>query len=328
MTAAADEGRLRVLGVVEGDDAGPVFLARWMRPGKADREVVVQLLDPGSLPADAVADRLADELPRLARLEEHGALVIERLLSVEGHRTLLRRHVPAVDLATVLSAEELAPGLALTIGARVARTLTAAHGLPGTGAMAHGALGLDKVLVTAEGEVWVTGLGVARARFAVEGAPPAADPEQVDPHAPPEGRSAGPTPAGDVHALGALVLAALDGALRGPPATSPSAHRARLDAALHPLARRLSGELSLLPDLLAVLMSYDPGQRPTAADCADALAALAEHAVGPSLADWAAEALPPLVASVGSAARRRAVEGEVFGLELPVGPPPGPAPQH
>ncbi len=321
MSAAAAEGRLRVQGVVEGDDVGPVFWARWRRSGTADRDVLVQVLDPDRLPADAVAARLADEVPRLARLEGHGGLVIERLLPVEGRQALLRRAVPAVDLATILADQELTPGLALAIGAGVARALAAAHGLPRGGALAHGALDVHKVQITLTGEVLVTGFGVAVARFAVEGVRITAA-DDVDPNAPPEGRAAGPTPAADIYALGCVVLAAMDRFLDGPPADAPAAHLARLDAVLHPLAARLQGELALLPDLLAVLLSFDPADRPTAADCAEALAALAEHDEGATLSAWASEVLPPLLAARDSAARALAAERGVFGLDLAIDPPP------
>lgn len=124
------------------------------------RTVTVKVIHPSLGDDPAFAHRLAEEARKVASLSAPG---IARLLDTgaqDGVPFLVREHIAGASTRTRLDREgPLPPGDAVRIAAAVLDALSFAHGA----GILHLALGLEDVLLTPEGHVRVTDLGIGSA---------------------------------------------------------------------------------------------------------------------------------------------------------------------
>ena len=199
----------------------------------------------------AVLGRIRD--PHLIRMHEAVALP-------GGDVALVLDHVAGGTVGSVVRARgHLAPGELVTVLTPVASTVARLHGA----GVVHGDLSPDNVLLDLDGRPFVADLGVARITGTrVE------DLRGTDGFVAPEVLAGGlPTPASDVHALGALAWFCLTGEAPG-----PAVVRGRL-------ADRVAGLPSAVVAAVERAMRSRPEERPDA----DALA-VAIFESGPSVA--------------------------------------------
>jgi hypothetical protein len=204
------------------------------------------------VPADETTPaRRADLRRRVAALagvaHPHVARLAPLLELRDGTAAVLQADVPGADLATVRAARgPWEPGEVVTVVVPLAQALAALHAV----GVAHGDVAPGNVVLAPGGRPVLVDL-VHGADDAEAGTPGYAAPERV------AGR-AGATPAGDLHALGRLGLALLDG-----PAARPDDAR---DGG--------SPETAALRRVLLAAADPDPDRRPSAARlAADAYAA-------------------------------------------------------
>lgn len=262
-------GRYRTLRPIGTGGMGEVWLAHDERLG---RDVAVKRLHPvrTSVAEDAevASQRALREARITARLHHHHAVAVFDVVRHEGQPCLVMEYFPSANLAE-LAAEP--PGLRVAevarIGGEVASALAAAHEL----GIVHRDVKPANVLIGPDGTAKISDFGIAHAlgdasltsTGLVTGTPAYLAPEVA--------RGERSTPASDVFSLGATLYTVLEG--EPPFGTHENAmavlHRV---ASGHVRTPRASGRLT---PLLTDMLSPSPEARPTMADVAAALPAVA-----------------------------------------------------
>lgn len=199
----------------------------------------VTVVGPGEMARSALRSRIA----ALAALTHPHVAAVAPLLELrDGSAVALQAEVVGPDLATVARARgPWRPGEVVTLVVPLAQALAALH----EAGVAHGDVSPGNVVLERDGRPVLVDL-VCGARTAELGTPGLAAPE----------RRLGAEPAGDVHALGRLGLALLEGAGAAAPVVG-GVERARPDSGAAALRR-----------VLDAAADPDPARRPDAAELA------------------------------------------------------------
>lgn len=261
-------GRYRLRAVLGAGAMGVVWQADDLR---LDREVALKQLRlrPGLTPESAARarQRVFREGRIAARLQHpHAVAVIDVTTDDANQPLLVLEFLPSQSLHTILTEHgPLPPALVARIGAAVASALASAHAAgvvhrdvkPGNILLADGWIakitdfGLSHVVGDA-GDGLVVGTPVFLSPQAAMGQPP--------------------SPASDVFSLGATLYAAVEGRPPFGKADSPEAQLERVAAGQAPPPLN-AGPLT---QVLTCMLLDDPADRPTMAQVADTLAAIAE----------------------------------------------------
>ncbi|MBC6451043.1 serine/threonine-protein kinase [Actinokineospora xionganensis] len=225
---------------------------------------------PGSSAEEAARakERAVREGRIAARLQHPGAVTVYDVADDDGRPVLVMEYVPGQNLAELIAGRGALPADEVArIGAQVAAALAAAH----AAGIVHRDVKPANVLITGDGQAKITDFGIARARGDVTvtatgllvGTPAFLAPEVA--------RGAEPNPASDVFSLGATLYTALEGRAPFGDGDNPM-------AVLHAVAAGQSAPRvtdGSVGDLVEHLMGADPPLRPTMADAAQRLHALA-----------------------------------------------------
>lgn len=316
-------GRYRLVRQLGAGGMGVVWEAHDER---LDRPVAVKQLrtQPGLTEAESevIAQRAMREARINARLHHPYAVSVFDVVEHEGKPCIVMELVPSVPLTEVMRGlGSLAPVEAARIGSQVAAALAAAHAL----GIVHRDVKPGNVLIGDDGTARICDFGISRAlgdttltmTGMITGTPAYLAPETA--------RGEESTSASDVYSLGATLYAAVEGE---PPFGTDG-------NAIAMLYRVTAGEVrpparaGVLGPLLVAMMSRKPEERPSMAEAAARLAALADSGAGspgpaasdptlpmprPAPASDATAALPPAATS-GTPAERPAI------------PAPAPPPQ-
>ena len=262
---------VRLIDVVGTGGSGTVWRARDRLAG---RDVAVKVIDlPGGRssgdPASiGRADRFEREARALARLGDHPGILTVRMVGIDddGRAWLVTDLLSGGSLATRVfgsgAPSPLSADQAVQVGTQVAGALAHAHALD----VVHGDVTPANVLLADDGDVAgdadgdstgsavLADFGLAVVPDPGDAGSKAADGALTPAYAAPERRAgAGPSPADDVHGLGATLWAAVTGAVPGP-RSGPTAD---------PLGRDLPRGLA---DVLVACCSPTASGRPTAAE--------------------------------------------------------------
>lgn len=172
-----------------------------------DTDVVVKVLRPEFAKDSARRDRFQHKVRNVVRLRNGDALGVFELRQLDDGTPYVVREYSATDTLTqfVKSRERLGEDLARTVLQTIAASLCSMH----DEGLVHGELRPDHLLVANERRIRLTDLGLATSSQP-EGNP-AADVVEGLRYAAPELVAAAPTPAADVHALGAILYFLLTG---------------------------------------------------------------------------------------------------------------------
>jgi len=235
-----------------------------------DREVALKCVELGALPAAEIAEARDRTLPeaRIAAKVHHPAIVsIFDAVDDSGEPWLVMEYVPSRTLGQALAADGPLPSTVVAgIGAAVADAVATAH----AAGIVHRDVKPDNVLLAHSGAVKLTDFGVSRAVAApvvtasgvLIGTPAYLAPETA--------RGDGADSRSDVFALGATLFAALTGA--------PPFGTGELLALLARVGRggaEVPAAAGPLQPLLTRMLADDPAARPTAAQAAAELRAVA-----------------------------------------------------
>ncbi len=277
---------------------GAVYLAR-TTGGGIRRDVAIKVLHPGQADRPERVVRLRDEARMLALIRHRAIVRVDDLVELDGNWSIVMEYVEGCDVTAILRRGALAPAVALAIAEEVANALHAAWNQPGPDGrplrLIHRDIKPGNVRITASGEVKVLDFGVARADFAERESATTQTSFGTLPYMAPERFEGRDTHASDLYALGVFLFEMLTGVTPGKTAA---------DADRQPPGRRFTEQWaylaglspSLLP-LVAGMLAYDPERRPTAGDCARALADLRGELRGERIEDWAARTIPPVLAA-------------------------------
>ena len=260
--------------------AGGMGVVWEARDERLDRPVAVKELRtvPGLTQAetDVVAQRAMREARINARLHHPHAVTVFDVVEHEGKPCIVMELVPSVPLTDAMrELGALAPSEAAQVGSQVAAALAAAHAL----GIVHRDVKPGNVLIGDDGAARICDFGISRAAGdttltttgMITGTPAYLAPEAA--------RGEESTSASDVYSLGATLYAAVEGA---PPFGAEG-------NAISVLYRVTAGELKpperagALGPLIVTMMSREPQDRPSMAEAAAQLSALAKaEAVAPA----------------------------------------------
>lgn len=291
---------------------GDVFLAETVGTGIA-RTVAIKVLHKERASVPGLLARLRDEARMLAMLKHRAIVAVDDFVELEGGWSIVMEYVEGADVAELLAGGPIPPVPALQIAEEICHALHAAYTTAGPdGAplrLVHRDVKPSNLRVTRHGDVKLLDFGVARADFGDrEGATVDAALGTIA-YMAPERFSGDDTPAGDVYALGVTLFEMLTGTKPGKEASDPDrAPPGRACAAQWSWLKQASPALQ---ELLARMLSREPGERPTARDTARKLAMIRTTIDGETLEEWAEKRIPPIVTG-GIAARRDASTGGVL----------------
>ena len=257
--------------------AGGMGVVWEARDERLHRQVAVKQLrhQPGLTDdeTDVVVQRAMREARINARLEHPYAVSVFDVVEHEGSPCIVMELVPSMPLSEVMrELGALAPTEAARTGSQVAAALAVAHGL----GIVHRDVKPGNVLIGDDGAARICDFGISRAfgdtaltmTGMITGTPAYLAPEVA--------RGEEASFASDVYSLGATLYAAVEGA---PPFGTEG-------NAIAVLYRVTAGELKpperagALGPLLVAMMSADPRDRPSMAEAANRLSALADGGAG------------------------------------------------
>ena len=284
--------RFEVEGLLGEGAFGAVYLARSVGTG-IRRPVAIKVLHAEQAGSPATVKRLRDEARMLALIRHRAIVRVDDLVQLDGRWSIVMEYVEGSDVARLLEGGPLPARVALTIAEEVANALHAAWSQPGPAgplALIHRDVKPSNIRLTAQGEVKLLDFGVARAEFAEREAGTTRSGFGTLTYMAPERFEGRDTHSVDVYALGVTLFEMLTGVPPGKLAT---------DANRQPPGKRLAGHWAALaaisPDLhalVAAMLRAEPSQRPTALECARALADLRAVLREERLEDWAAREVP------------------------------------
>ncbi|HEX3476413.1 MAG TPA: protein kinase [Kofleriaceae bacterium] len=194
--AATDLGARYQLGErLGGGGMAEVFAATMVGAEGFARQVAIKRVLPELSRVPSFAAMFVAEAQIASRLAHPNIVsVLDFVRDAEGRLSLVMEYVDGTDLASLLAAGPIAPGLASFVALEVLRGLGHAHDLPEPGAGSGRVLGIvhrdvspQNVLVSCEGAVKLSDFGLAKVRAAsgvvrsdvVRGKPSYMAPEQI-----------------------------------------------------------------------------------------------------------------------------------------------------
>jgi serine/threonine-protein kinase len=265
------------------------------------KRVALKVLNPELTNWSDASKRLRDEARVLGLLKHRNIVAVDDLVRLDGRWAVVMEHIEGLDL------EVLADGLrslgsrvparnAIEICGRIAAALDAAFNGTSSGdalRVVHRDIKPSNVRMTPEGEVKVLDFGIARADLSGREAKTGRVRYGSVGYMSPERLLGDPeVPAGDVFALGSILVELLQGMPLGRCELAPEAHGDQVDAAVGRALGNLPEECSAedraaLEALIRSTLAYAPDQRPSARQVAQRCNELAPRFPGDELAVWA-----------------------------------------
>ncbi len=284
--------------VIQEDTLGTVYHAKVADAAADGRACAAKVIDHATPDQEHFRARMRDAAKLLPMIRHPQLLGVMELVHVEGHDAVLMDYVQGVDLGRLMSEGPVPPGPLARIGAEVASVLHHAHQAtdPESGRaleFVHRDVKPDNVVVGTDGRIYLMDFGVARAAFEAR--------ESVTQglvlgtlfYFAPEILSGRPTtPAADIYGLGVTLWEAAMGRRWGQPQVHPQRFAEQVQDNLDALKQ---GYRPLRDPLLGMLQ-WDPKERSSAGVLAEQMSTIADRLGGPSVAEWAEQAVAPLVA--------------------------------
>ena len=291
--------RYRIIEVIGKGGFGTVYRAEMQGEGGFAKNVALKLLNAEASQIDEISSRLRDEA-RILGLIHHRAIVrVDGLTTLDGRWAVVMEYVDGVDLRHVLAAGPVPPGPAVEIVGEVAGALYVAHDKPTPDGqplrLLHRDIKPSNIQITPAGEVKILDFGVARAEFQSREAHTQGMRFGTLRYLAPERLDGIDSAAGDIYALGVVLIECLTGKSFGKAIANRSAHQKRVEDALNRVWSQTRGVSQELVDVCEAMVAYDPNQRLTARDvervCKELRAILQDDWLG----DWAENVVPPLL---------------------------------
>lgn len=280
-----------ILDVLGEGGFGKVYRAE--TAGALTRQVALKLLHAGLARGDEVARRLRDEARMLALLRHRAIVQVDSLIRVDGQWCAVMEYVKGTDLHRVMAASGAVPAAAaLEIVAEVAGALHEAYTTVVADrplCLIHRDIKPSNIVLTAAGEVKLLDFGVARAEFEEREAETQSISYGTLNYMAPERMLFETSPAGDIYALG-VVLVEL---LLGRPAAHTVPNERRHQALVADLVREVverTGSLAI-GEFVDHLYAYNAATRPDARETQRHALLLARSSRGEPLRDWAERAV-------------------------------------
>ena len=303
--------RFRFLKELSEGAFGKVYLAEMITGDNFKSVVAIKLLHGKWAGHEEIVQRSRDEARVLGLLHHKNIIRVEDLTSINGQCAIVMEYLDGVDLKTLVNhlrdtGARFPRRVIFEVGAQIAGALEAAYEKPPLGAseplyLIHRDIKPSNVMVTVAGDVKVLDFGTAQARFDHREAQTQALAFGSAAYMGPERLLGDPdAPSGDIFSLGVTLyeLLALDG--YGKIHIRPEKYDEKLQRRLAELdLSDLTPELAAqVRDVMRRLMSYEAGERPTAAAAGDLLEQLAEAVNDGNMRRFCREVVQPVRASV------------------------------
>ncbi len=279
--------RFEILGRLGTGSLGATYHARMVERGY-QRNVALKLLHPAITGHQVVAELYRSQGAELAHLN-HPAIVFPEELVYMGTRVgVLSDLVEGPDLQRLVAVWGGLPArTAMFVGAALSSALGVAHRRT-EGPLLHLDITPRQVALTAAGEVLFLDYGLKRRELGLHGRrhPIPATAGYMAPE-----RFAGEdSPAGDIYALGATLFEILTGVPLGRTSQDEDRHYEHVGARIEQLTEIVQDAEPIVP-LLSRMLEFQPSARPVAGYVHTHCARLAELVDGPTLAEWAPDAV-------------------------------------
>ena len=277
---------------------GTVYLADMLGDDGFVRAVALKVLNANVNDTAEVARRFRDEARVLGLLRHRAIVNVDGLVYLGERQALVMEYIDGADLGRIMKLGPIAPAPAVEIIGEVANALDVAYHTPGPDGRPLGLLHRDvkpsNVRITPVGEVKVLDFGVARADFKEREAFTKSYLLGSDGYMGPERFEGEDGPATDVYSLGVVLLEMLTGKTFGPTSIRPTKLAARVDAAI----LEAGGFHPPLEDLVRQMLSFEPDDRPSAAEVERRAWDLRRDLKGERLRDWASHNVQEAAAKV------------------------------
>ena len=273
---------------------GTVYLAEFSSEQGFRRNVAVKVLLGGRPDQDMFLSRIRDEARLLGLLQDESILKVLDMVQIEGMDAIVMEFVEGVDLESLVeSGLPPSPRALSELGAMVAGALwrahTAKHPRDGTPLnVIHRDVKPANVMIARSGGVKLLDFGVARARFESR--------ESYTGHlmlgtlnymAPEYIVTSQVSPAADVFGLGLTLWEVAAGSPFGQPKVRQNDHEQRL----HERLNTIRTTHPHLVEVIARMLAWNPGERPSAREAERLLSQTADKLSGQSLRSWATDAV-------------------------------------
>ena len=260
------KGSYRLLRMIGSGGMGVVYEA-W--DTRLDRRVALKLLHPHLL-ADPARQRGFEREARIAARVEHPNVVrVYRIDHIDGQSAIEMQYIAGQPLSAVLRSGRLTPGQAIDVLEQLFGSLACCH----EQGLVHCDIKPGNLLVTPEGQVYLTDFGIARALSMPDADntsapmdPPSGPLWGTPRYSPPEAWEGGvPTPQWDLYAAGVLFYELLTGEPLFQSQMPATLMREILNDKPPSLAAALPNLPPDLVNLVEALVAKDPALRPGSA---------------------------------------------------------------
>ncbi len=297
--------RYEVIRSVGSGGFGVVYLARYLGAEGFHRLVALKVLrEELALPGE-VEKRMRDEARILGLLRHRAIVAVDRLTTIGDRATIVMEYVEGANIGRILNATSMPVGVAVEIASEIASALRVGFETPSPDGrplrMLHRDIKPTNVIVTRHGEVKVLDFGIARADFQGReaetglitfGSPSYMPPERarrVEGEVLQEGHE------GDVYSLGVILWEMLTRRNMGRAAPTQGSQDARIRELLTLLRAVQPSAPPELHQMLAEMLDFDPGSRPSAREVERRCLALLARQGDEQLRYWAERVVPPLL---------------------------------
>ncbi|MEQ1565732.1 MAG: serine/threonine-protein kinase [Myxococcota bacterium] len=278
--------KYRILGLIGRGGFGRVYRARLEGPEGFTKQVAIKIVRQDEVSADEIA-RFRDEARILGLVRDRAVVAVDPPIRLGGQWAMVMEYVDGASAHRLIHRGPMPPRVALEVVAEIARALHKVYSMAGEDGplhLLHRDLKPANIQITPDGDVKVLDFGVARARFDAREAQTSSSIGGTLGYIAPERLTGREGPEGDVYSLGVLLHVLV------------TTERAAQLSAGGPVEARFQVErtppVEAALALAAKMRSPDPAARPTAAEVEQEAAELVRRLDGPSLRQWAAEAVP------------------------------------
>ncbi|MBA2322248.1 MAG: serine/threonine protein kinase, partial [Deltaproteobacteria bacterium] len=311
---------------------GTVYLARLHGGGGFSKQIALKVLKPEKAETDEIATRLRDEARILGHIRHRAVVHVDGLVRVAGRWAVVMEYIEGVDLRAIARTYGPMPvGPVLDVIGEISGALHVAYHTSGPEGrplrLLHRDIKPANIKVTSAGEVKVLDFGVARADFDAREAETRAVRFGSAGYLAPERLTGTDSAAGDVYALGVVMVELLTARRYGPTEVTPEHQAVQVDDRVGGLVT--FGVPPEVNGLLREMLAWEAAARPSSREVEKRLAALRQglgrSGPGEPIRDWAEREIPALARRI---AAREPVTGDLVGrtLEEELSAVGGPAP--
>lgn len=282
----------RILHPIGKGGFGTVYRAQMKGDGGFSKDVAIKLLNTDVDAADEVARRQRDEARILGLIRHRAILQVDGLVRLNGGWAVVMEYIDGVDLRDLLRLGSVPASCALQIVGEVAGALYVAWKAEGADGqplrIIHRDIKPANIQLTRAGEVKLLDFGAARADFDSREAETVGYVLGTLRYMAPERLDGIDGPAGDIYALGVVLVELLTRQTMSKTSSNPDRHAANIETAVKQVTDVIGENHHDILELIRSMLAYHPEDRPRAKQLERTAWGIASaHYPTPRLQEWA-----------------------------------------